>query len=393
MPRDEQLEKLNDALLDPDARRRAVEDRRFYLDSLFTSFEEFPPSPPPFLIDGLLPLGYLTILAGDPKSGKTALASAIALAVAQGLPFAGMKTAESPVLWLSLEESRRERAAVLFPVVLQHAPEDPRRIGSLDSGPKIPIYTCHGGIAIDTEEGIEVLDHWIDKTRAKLIVVDPLHAAHSGRSLQDGWSARKSLRMLKRLCSECGLTAIVLHHLTVRGKRRVAESAQITAIASMVMMLSHQQITSEAEPNSLEDGEPAQRPSRIITLRCSGRGEATNRTLHLASDSPLDYRLTDPPIEPKVEPRKLNRPRPIDELVVRVLNEGAHLAANDIAGKLGVNVNSVRNAIPRLVHSGQIRLIAVVSGTSIYGPPTDFAPLTIKTSDESSESSESSESR
>ena len=57
-----------------------------------------------FLVDGFLPRGYVTILAGDPKVGKTVLASAITLAIAEGSPFGGMETNRGGVLWLSLEE-------------------------------------------------------------------------------------------------------------------------------------------------------------------------------------------------------------------------------------------------------------------------------------------------
>ena len=46
------------------------------LDHLFSHVGVYT-HPPKFLIDGFLPLGYCVILAGDPKAGKTALASAI----------------------------------------------------------------------------------------------------------------------------------------------------------------------------------------------------------------------------------------------------------------------------------------------------------------------------
>jgi hypothetical protein len=43
-----------------------------------------------FIVEGLLPSGGLSILAGKPKSGKSTLSRQLAVAVVQGLPFIGM---------------------------------------------------------------------------------------------------------------------------------------------------------------------------------------------------------------------------------------------------------------------------------------------------------------
>ena len=66
-----------------------------------------------YLVEGFLPESGLVLLAGDPKAGKTAIASAIALAVAKGKPFAGMETKQGSVLWMCLEKSYDERCAVM----------------------------------------------------------------------------------------------------------------------------------------------------------------------------------------------------------------------------------------------------------------------------------------
>lgn len=67
----------------------------------------------PWLVQDWLPLGTLAILASPPKQGKTALATALALAVATGTPFAGMNTAQGGVLWLAQEESMWDRLRLL----------------------------------------------------------------------------------------------------------------------------------------------------------------------------------------------------------------------------------------------------------------------------------------
>ena len=174
-----------------------------------------------FLVDNFLPQNGLVILAGDPKVGKTALASAIALAVAKGRPFAGMDTKQGGVLWLCLEESWSERSAIM---------KAERNIRTL------PFFISYDHLPIDTKEGFEELLEWVVETKARLLVVDPLHAAHSGRSLADGWAARKTLKLLKQLSRHC--TVLVIHHLAKRGAHRLADSVQIAAISTMVMLLS-----------------------------------------------------------------------------------------------------------------------------------------------------------
>ena len=298
------------------AARSRFEEEDARRKGLFYRIGEFDFAQPRFLIEGFLPRGGLVILAGDPKVGKTAMASAIALAVAKGEPFAGMPVQQAGVLWLALEESFQERGAVM----------------RMAKGFKdIPFYTNVEKIAIDTEEGIDDLDYWRMRTDAKLIVVDPLHGAHSGRSLGDGWAARKTLARLKTFCTQAGVTALVIHHLA-KSRRwlRLAENAQIAAIATMVMILTR-------------ENDPTRRQSRIVALHCTGRGAFANRTLRFISPSPLEYVLARP-LFAQFDENKT------EALAARILDhlKNGTCSALDLAQALRSNVGSVRNAITAL---------------------------------------------
>jgi len=343
---------------------------------------------PEFVIDNLLPKGYLAILAGDPKSGKTALATAIALAVANGEPFAGHKTRKSPVLWLSLEESPAERGALLekhlqgidsIACLDEHCermfgPNDNETApveSKLDSLP--PIYTCFEPIRIDTEQGIEDLRFWVRETGAALIVVDPLHAAHSGRSLQDGWAARKTLQPLKRFCAQMKVACIVLHHSATRGRERVAENAQLAATASMFMLLS----SSPAPKDS--------NAKRRVTLKCSGRGEFSNTIWHFASDGPLDYRKL--PAEVAEPPVDDFRHETLEEKILGVLSKNEAMAASEIAVEVASTPGAVRNAIIRLRGKKKVRLAFIGSGAHYYALPVqEPLPAPIPNEDNSGDS-------
>ncbi|MDQ2985781.1 MAG: AAA family ATPase [Armatimonadota bacterium] len=289
---------------------------------------------PKFLIDGFLPLGYCCILAGDPKAGKTALASAIAMAVAEGSPFAAMESVRSGVLWLALEESPEERATIMAPV--------------FDRLDDTTFYVTHQKIAIDTPEGLSDLQEWVSLTEAKLIVVDPLHAAHSGRSLDDGWRARRTLAPFKKFCYDKDLTGLVLHHISRTGNR-VAENSQLAACAGMSLLYTSQQTA---------DG-------RVVRLHGAGRGDFANRIWHFGSNGPLNYWPTQPPAaETKADgpPKYL-----LDDLVYQYLEHSTEpCCASDIAGGLQRNPNSVRNAIARLIALDRIKQTYTFSGSRHY---------------------------
>ena len=119
---------------------------------------------PKHLVRHLLRLGYCATLLGKRESGKSDLATAIALAVAEGKAFAGMPATQGGVLWLSSEDPYfHERT--LRPI--RHR---------LDN---LPFFVTYDRPAIDTAEGLEDISTWISKARARLVVVDSLPAAHS----------------------------------------------------------------------------------------------------------------------------------------------------------------------------------------------------------------------
>ena len=58
-----------------------------------------------WILDGILPAGGLSLIAGKPKAGKSTFVRCLALAVAQGRPFLNRATAKGAVLYLALEEN------------------------------------------------------------------------------------------------------------------------------------------------------------------------------------------------------------------------------------------------------------------------------------------------
>jgi len=310
------------------------------VEQTFVPFDQMQSLPEPgWLIEGFLPKGYLAILASAPKMGKTCFATALALAVSTGEPFAGMKTEQAAVLWCCLEESSSERALVLR----QYKP----------TSDKVPEFlTTTEPLRIDHPIGLSVLYDQIVRCKAGLIVIDPLYAAVGGYSLGENHNARRALTHIKKICGVEGVSALILHHLSALGRAdnqtlRVAESAQLAATSSMYMLLTHNDDTGS---------------SRAIRLECRGRGNAVNRTWHFESSGPLDYRVSDP--RPTISARQLKRARILELLL------SEDLTANEVIIRTGFNSGTTRNIVTSLLSENLIRVKSTKSGTRIFGGPT-----------------------
>lgn len=309
-------------------------------------YEDVPEYDLDWLVEGLLPAGYLVMLAGPPKSGKSCLATALALAIATGTPFAGRPTQQSSVLWVAAEESPQERYQIL------------RTSPLADSA--CPLYTCYNRILIDTEIDLFGLDREIRYHQAKFVVIDPLLGAISGRDLQGSWNARKTLQMLKQLCSQRQVTALVLHHQKQRSMQRagVGDSDQISATASMNIVL--QSKSSLMATSEVQTGDSL---SRIVTLDCQGRGDWSIKSLKLLSRGPLDYsELTD--LHHAAQMEKDCTP---SELKILNLLRDCPMPSESILDKTEISVGTIRNAIARLRKRGLVMVARIEDGLKYYG--------------------------
>ena len=344
----------------PDPIAQAAEEiqKLKYLDSLFHPISHLNKDiPMDWLIQGFLPKGYLVLLASEPKEGKSSLATALALAIATGTPFAGIPTEQSAVLWLSLEEGPAERRLLLQQSKL--------------ADPATPLYTSYSHIPIDTEEGIETLRHWAKFTEAKLIIVDPLHAAHSGRSLNDGWAARKTLQKLREFCIHEGITAVVLHHTKTSIKnwrvQRVAENAQLSATASMEMVLTKRMLTDHevAAQGGKQKSSEDSTGHRLVTLACRGRGDFANRLIHLVSWAPLEFASADP--NENWEPISKDKPlNTAQQKIMDLLISGSR-TSSQLINELQVNEGVCRNAITNLRRKNLVRIVWQNKNIRRYG--------------------------
>jgi AAA domain len=77
---------------------------RFTFTQPYESFINGEPAPVPYVVDGLLIQGGLSILGGKPKQGKSSLSRYLARCVAAGRPFLGRDTDQGEVILINLED-------------------------------------------------------------------------------------------------------------------------------------------------------------------------------------------------------------------------------------------------------------------------------------------------
>jgi hypothetical protein len=135
---------------------------RFKLLKPFSTFTaDGKPAKIPFIVNGLLPSGAISLLAAKPKQGKSSLTRHLAQCVSQGVPFLGRDTEKGEVLIISLEDPLSH-----VDNHLQILDWDPEK----DSA--IHIVTRLGDTPADSLQAIELAIK--DHPNLKLIVCDTL---------------------------------------------------------------------------------------------------------------------------------------------------------------------------------------------------------------------------
>lgn len=146
-----------------------------------------------WVVEGRLPAGGLSILAGKPKAGKSTLARCLALAVARGEPWLGCPTVQGPVFYLGLEEKRGEVRAHF------------RAMGATTEDVRV-------FIAPSPQDGLAQLRAAVERERPVLIIVDPLFRFVRVKDGNDYATMSNALEPVMGFARATGAHLLVTHH-------------------------------------------------------------------------------------------------------------------------------------------------------------------------------------
>lgn len=270
----------------------------------------------PWLWEPYLPLEMLTILSGDPGSGKTFICLAIAAALTRGevLP-SGARCAAENVLYLTLENSP---SYVLRPRFDAQGGDADRFIvmrGTLydDGGAE-----KQGGLSL---ADVDQLDTAISKTRARLIVIDPLQSfLGAGVDLHRSNETRPVLDGLIKLAERHACAVLIVRHLSkaqgVRSLYRGLGSIDITGAARSELFVA-------ADPNDPNRRVMAHAKSNLAML-------GSSLTYTIGEDGKLGWgdpsNLTADDLFVERTPEQQNAVEEAAEFLEEVLSVGAQLS-------------------------------------------------------------------
>ncbi len=149
----------------------------------------------PWLVEGRLPAGGFSLLAGRPKAGKSTLVRCLAIAVARGNPWLGFSTRQGAVFYLAFEEKRDEVRSHFMALGTQ--PEDPIEIFF---GPS-------------PQDGFTRLQRTAERKLPALIIVDPLLKLVRLKDSNDYAEVSNALEPLLTLARQTGAHLLAVHHL------------------------------------------------------------------------------------------------------------------------------------------------------------------------------------
>lgn len=197
---------------------------------------------PLMVLDNTLTAG-LALLAGAPKKGKSWLALALGLAVAEGKPLLGRSTRRGEVLYLDLE-SRQYRVQ--------------ERLATLHDGPPPEgLYITHRAPRLG-DGLVASLAAWVSAhPQTALIIVDTLARIKCpGAGGENAYEAdTRIMGALQRFALDHGLCVLLIHHLrkSVGGVKeqdvyeRVSGSTGLTGVCDCVLVLDGKRQTPEAQ--------------------------------------------------------------------------------------------------------------------------------------------------
>ncbi len=297
-----------------------------------TAAEALQPRPPvDWLLDGKIRAGSVVVLAGDPGGGKTWLVLNLALCIATGAAWLGIKTKCAPVLWVDAESGMtrmcdRVKAA----------------IDGLQVGAAVPFwFVTPSDRLFDLRKGgdIDTLTAAVMETGAGLVVIDALVDVMPGGDENSVQDVGPLMLALRRLADQTGATVLLIHHNNKAGGYRGS-----TAIAGALDALLS--LTPNGTP---ENG------YRDVTVKTE-KARDTEPWQIGARLTWSDGAFWSAALAPDNQPRLSNT----QALVLNLLPEGnsaVTVTASDLAygAPNGVSPNSIRRALYDLEKKGLVR--------------------------------------
>lgn len=186
--------RLSNLKPEPTSKTRIAPRNEYAFTTIGELIEE-PEEQIPYIVEGLLPRGGLSILGAKPKVGKSTLARYLAFCVARGTPFLGLVCEQGSVIYLALEEKRSELQRIFKGMGAEK--DDPIHI--------------HVGMA--PYEALSALIPEIERIEPILIIVDTLFKFARVQDGNDYAKMSAALEPIIEMARTSGANILCTHHM------------------------------------------------------------------------------------------------------------------------------------------------------------------------------------
>lgn len=307
---------------------------------------------PGWMIEGVWQKTSHGMIAGEPKTYKSVIATDMAVSVASGKPFLGKYPVHhtGPVLYIQEENSpwlvkdRITKVASSRGALKGNASLFSNQL-TVNMPPDLPLYFLNNmGFDFTNDEDRQFLEESIKELKPVLIIFDPLYLMLGGKDENSSKDIRPVLNWLLYLRYEYKTSVIVIHHWNKSGKserggQRMLGSVLFhgwveSAIYTRVVNEQNHQIEVEREFRSFA------KPDNLnITFNFGAPGD--------------DY----------YEARTSTEVKVTNDALIALLEEAGRVTVDDIVNAMGIPASQVKQRLSKLVKQG---IVQIENGIYIY---------------------------
>jgi hypothetical protein len=282
----------------------------------------------PFIVDNLLPSGGTSIVAAQPKVGKTTLLRQMSLAISRGHMFLARQTFQGPVIYFSVEEKAAE--------IKKHFKE-------MGADGTEPIYIFAERAPKDA---IDQLVPMLKEIKPSLLILDTLFKIIRVKDTNDYAAVSNALEPIQEIARKTGTHIMGVHHAgkgQKSGTDAILGSTATFAAFDTAIMLG--------------------RSGNKRTIETTQRYGTDLETSALLYDSKTRTSMLGP------EDWKVKSDERCDEILAFVRKAGRPVTQPEIKMATGLDVKIVSKTLKSMVSSGKL----TERGLGVKGDPTLYS--------------------
>lgn len=207
----DRLIKAKDAGLDPKA--EGFEKTNWAIP--FSTFAITKLPPPEWLVEGIWQANTYGMLAGEPKTFKSVLATDLALSIASGKPFLNTFNVHKRGTVLMIQEENNPQTVQdrIFKIGNQKKILVAREDKYFGIPEDLPMFFCNNyGVDLTDSSCRILIEQTIKQTEPILLILDPFYMMLGKANENDASEMRNTLQWLTMLRNKYGVSIMVLHH-------------------------------------------------------------------------------------------------------------------------------------------------------------------------------------